>query len=682
VQFPFAVAINFDGAFGGRMRISSLILSSMIFITFLPSANAEGLAPESRQEFQRIYGLSPGAQTSPQLTQPAQATPRNGLQTQSAEEFKRVFGQNALSGSVALQNLSTPETINSTNLCGVVDSADKRKYIILWHLISLDLTALDHRALIGNSPNTYHQQFGPARAARALALIHQGIFEAANAFDRKFVSTLGAWDAGPTGNASQDAAIVEAAYQISAWLYPGLNDQPADATDPSNTKGQFSLAAYYICSMNSIADDSQRKAGMDIGRSIAGKIMSERSHDGAERQEPIWNREFVPRRPPGGADYAFLQWQVDPVSSLQTALGAYWGEVKPFALTSGFQFRIAEKNAPAAVVAKLNGAYAKLPSFVAVQKDGRETRMDPSGKITQPSPGGDGVLIAQFWAYDGTANLCAPARLYNQIAAAVLRQIETNPGDGYGAIDVTSVTDVARFYAMINMAMADAAIAAWDSKYHFQFPRPVTYVRALDESEAMKMGKPVTTKWFPLGAQVTNSDQPFNITPPFPSYPSGHAVFGGALFGELRQFMKPSAKFKFKSDEFNGKNKDVFNYVRCSPDDKLTDPKVCNDRDLMLDCAERENADSRVFMGVHWVFDADDGIAMGNKVASHAYRHLMRPLDAQGQPVDPPIRTFSVTPATKERKDLLCPAITNLPAGWDDSDPTKGFGKLTIETVP
>jgi hypothetical protein len=115
-------------------------------MNLLAPARAEGLLPESRQEFQRIYGLSPGPLTSPPLTQPAQATPRSGLQAQSAEEFKRVFGQNALSGSVALQSLSTPQTINSTNLCGVLDSADKRKYVILWHLISMDLCLSNNAA--------------------------------------------------------------------------------------------------------------------------------------------------------------------------------------------------------------------------------------------------------------------------------------------------------------------------------------------------------------------------------------------------------------------------------------------------------------------------------------------------------------------------------------------------------
>jgi hypothetical protein len=230
---------------------------------------------------------------------------------------------------------------------------------------------------------------------------------------------------------------------------------------------------------------------------------------------------------------------------------------------------------------------------------------------------------------------------------------------------------------MLNIAMADAAIAAWDAKYHFQFPRPVTYIRAFEATKGAR------TKWFPVGAQITNSDQTFNITPPFPSYPSGHAVFGGALFGTLRQFMKPTVQFSFLSDEFNGRNKDVFNYVRCSsPDDKLTPSKFCKERPVTLDCAERENADSRVFMGVHWIFDADDGIFMGNLVAQQSYHYMMNPLNASGQADNPPSHMFSVDPnSVKKRADLVCSGIS-LPSGWDDPDPTKGFGPLTITIVP
>src|SRR4051812_31905946 len=116
-----------------------IVLALLPWFTPPVGVHAQGLQPESRQEFQRVFGLSGRTLSSPSLAQPA-AAPRSALQQQSADEFKRIFGQNVLSGSVDLQSLATPETINSTNLCDAVDSADQRKYLILWHLISLDLT--------------------------------------------------------------------------------------------------------------------------------------------------------------------------------------------------------------------------------------------------------------------------------------------------------------------------------------------------------------------------------------------------------------------------------------------------------------------------------------------------------------------------------------------------------------
>ena len=489
--------------------------------------------------------------------------------------------------------------------------------------------------------------------------------------------------------ASRDAALVEAAYQIITWLYPGLKEQQIATIDPNNVceSTQFSITAYYTCSLNSIIDASQRDAGISVGRAVAGKIIAERSGDGAERAEPIFVRDLPPRQPLVGDAFAFTQWQQDPVSQLTTALGGYWGNVRPFALTSGFQFRPPESASPALRIPTDGSGkrlYKDLPSYNAVARWGRETRLDPSGQAIQPPMSGDGFFVAQLWAYDGTANVCAPARLYNQIAAAVLDHIEKSPDDGHAnVINVKSITDVARFYALVNLAMADAAVAAWDAKYHFQFPRPVTYIRSVDEREMAVQGKPIGPKWFPVGAQNTNSDQPFNITPPFPSYPSGHAVFGGALFGVLRQFLKPETQFSFLSDEFNGRNKDVFNYVRCSEQDTFTPKasKFCAKRKFTLDCAEKENADSRIFMGVHWAFDADDGIVIGNKVARQAYKYLMKPVDAQGQPFDASSRTFSAAGnPTRSRRDLVC-ADVSYPAGWDDLDPKKGFGPLKAVVI-
>ena len=295
--------------------------------------------------------------------------------------------------------------------------------------------------------------------------------------------------------------MVEAAYQIIAWLYPGLNEQKLNPSSDMGMvcqSGVFSLSAYHQCSLFSIDNTNMaRDNGVAVGRVIAGAIIASRSHDGSKIPNR-WGEDFVPRRKATGGNYSFHQWLPDPVSLQVTALGGYWGSVRPFAMTSGFQFRPSEDQSPNGLVDQIEQAapagsfpsYGDLASYNAVHQWGKEVRMDPSGRITQPPAAGDAYFVAQYWAYDGTANLCAPARLYNQIAGAVLAHLDSVPTDGYGVIDVHSTLEVARFYALVNIAMADAAIAAWDAKYHFQFPRPVAYTAQPNKAQQRPAAQP------------------------------------------------------------------------------------------------------------------------------------------------------------------------------------------------
>ncbi|MDT9702627.1 hypothetical protein, partial [Streptomyces sp. P17] len=75
--------------------------------------------------------------------------------------------------------------------------------------------------------------------------------------------------------------------------------------------------------------------------------------------------------------------------------------------------------------------------------------------------------MGNFWAYDGTALLCAPPRLYKEIATSVA--LHEKP--------VTKVADMARLLVLINVTMADAGISAWDAKYAFRLARPVNFIR-------------------------------------------------------------------------------------------------------------------------------------------------------------------------------------------------------------
>jgi hypothetical protein len=212
-----------------------------------------------------------------------------------------------------------------------------------------------------------------------------------------------------------------------------------------------------------------------------------------------------------------------------------------------------------------------------------------------------------FWAYDGTPSLCAPPRLYNQITMKIAQQKGT----------ANDPLELARLLALVNVSMADAGIASWESKFFYQFWRPVTGIRESDpgtgpsgtgDGNSATSGDPA---FHPLGAPASNLTGP-NFTPPFPAYPSGHATFGGALFETLRNYYHmDDIAFTFTSDEFNGTTIDNAGLVRALKPRTFTS----------LSQAEEENGQSRIYLGIHWAFDKTQGIAQGRKIADYVYQN-------------------------------------------------------------
>ena len=108
-----------------------------------------------------------------------------------------------------------------------------------------------------------------------------------------------------------------------------------------------------------------------------------------------------------------------------------------------------------------------------------------------------------------------------------------------------------------------------------------------------------------------------DFTPPFPTYPSGHASFGGALFQVLRKELgRDDIAFTFVSDELDG--------TTFGSDGQLRPlfPRSFQS----LSEAEQENGWSRVYLGIHWNFDSTEGIALGNRVADEVCSRVLRPL--------------------------------------------------------
>jgi vanadium chloroperoxidase len=213
-----------------------------------------------------------------------------------------------------------------------------------------------------------------------------------------------------------------------------------------------------------------------------------------------------------------------------------------------------------------------------------------------------------FWAYDGTNLIGTPPRLYNQIVRriAVVYKQEADLENS----EVNNA-DFARLLALANTAMADAGIFSWKEKWDFEFWRPLSGVRNDGRPDH---GDPF---WLSLGAPATNTnDIPFK--PPFPAYPSGHATFGGAVFQIVRRYYNgrigtwapnepDTIAFDIISEELNGISRDLREAY--DPTTPITEqPGIVRTRIPRhfnsLWEAIFENAISRIFLGVHWRFDA------------------------------------------------------------------------------
>jgi vanadium chloroperoxidase len=225
-----------------------------------------------------------------------------------------------------------------------------------------------------------------------------------------------------------------------------------------------------------------------------------------------------------------------------------------------------------------------------------------NGTLRRPGQHATGV----FWAYDGSNLIGSPPRLYNQ----VLRKVAWDKKPGRATDDSTNA-DFVRLFALANATMGDAAIFAWQEKYCFEFWRPLSGVR----EDFGPLGDPF---WLTLGAPSTDTPGiPFK--PPFPSYPSGHATIGGAFFQAMRLYYRrrdnltfepdepDSIAFELVSDELNGINRDLRQPY--DPNTPITDqPGTVRTRVPRcfpsLWAAMFDNAISRIFLGVHWRFDA------------------------------------------------------------------------------
>jgi hypothetical protein len=439
-----------------------------------------------------------------------------------------------------------------------------------WNEIAINASGLDHTPLVsGDNRTTFAEQLGPGRSSRAMAIVHIAVFDAVNAIVGGYESYTGIRRV--RENTSIDSAMAQAAHDTLCAMFP------AQIPDMDQRLAE---------DLDDIPGGRAKTNGIELGQRVAARILEMRTNDGSQIPEPRVGIDWITSNAPG-------HWRQDPISLIPLALGAHWGEVTPFVLRRSDQFRVPVP--PALTSNRYTRAFNEVK------------RLGGDGVVTPTDRTDEQTTIGIYWAYDGTPSLCAPPRLYNQIAMTIAELKHTD-----------DVLQLARLLALVNTAMADAGIAIWESKYFYDFWRPITGIRESDLGTGPTGagdGNPNTVgdlTFKPLGAPASNTAASPDFTPPFPAYPSGHAGFGGALFQVLRRFYHTDRiRFSFISDEFNGVTEDRNGNVRPLVERSFNS----------LSQAEEENGQSRIYLGIHWNFDKTEGIAQGNRVADFVFDH-------------------------------------------------------------
>jgi membrane-associated phospholipid phosphatase len=164
-----------------------------------------------------------------------------------------------------------------------------------------------------------------------------------------------------------------------------------------------------------------------------------------------------------------------------------------------------------------------------------------------------------------------------------------------------SFIESARTLALVNIALADAGISCWDTKYEYDLWRPIDAIR-----KAGTDGNAMT--------QEDASWTPLLVTPPFPAYTSGHSTFSGASAEVLTAIF--GASFSFTSQKDLPTNTAQLPF---DPSKRI----VRSFRDFNQ--AAEEASWSRVYGGIHFLFDGTEGLESGYAVGALVYSSMLRP---------------------------------------------------------
>jgi len=373
----------------------------------------------------------------------------------------------------------------------------------------------------------------PFAQARFAAIVQLAVFEAVNAITGDYQPYLGTITA-PSG-ASADAAAVEAAYRVLSTYFP------ASAAD---------LNGALTTSLAGIPDGQAKTDGIAVGDAAANAMTALRAHDGSA----------PPRfKTPGPAVPG--EWQATPscpvVNGVASGIALQWQNITPFGVPSTSAFLL---DPPPALT---SNEYAKAYNEVMTV-----------GRVDSAQRPQDRADVAVFYAAS------SPTQVFNQAAQQVALQ------------EGGTLSENARAFALINMAISDSLVASFFNKYHYNFWRPETAIHGGDTDDNPK----------------TDPDPnyvPFIVTPCFPSYPSNHGSAANAAAEVLRRLYGES------DHPMTIANATVPTIVL----QYTSFRQICDDI-----------SDARVYGGIHFRTDQDAGAVLGRAVGTAVYKNNLGPI--------------------------------------------------------
>lgn len=446
--------------------------------------------------------------------------------------------------------------------------------ILYWNEVALEANKINHTTFADKGA------LGPCLSARALAMIHLAMYEVVAEISNKFKVYYTNKPIGfppppkfisPNNLAPINAAIASAAQSTLSFLYPSLKS----FFDSKHKAANISPDRY--------------NEGHYYGLQIANLVIADRKNDFGVSDDGY--SQYIGR----------YSHRKDPNNPDQPIDGPFYGSrTKLFSASQRFPLQSPRNFNPAYLNRSLIRVIGK-----GISPDLMGT-LDNNNYIKRTSEEG---LIGTYWAYDGAKEIGTPPRMYNQI----IRKIAIHK--------CNSQDQNAQLFALVNIAMADAGILAWDEKYIHNYWRPIIAIREWDNSMGYQgssgqlFNQDCHPSWLPMGAPNTNSVGKKDFTPPFPAYPSGHASFGAAALHMTRLFFGGSnyigniegdkffENLSFVSDELNGQTIDCNGSLR---------PKHTREFKDGLWQMIIENGLSRVYLGIHWDFDSFDVDDNGN----------------------------------------------------------------------